>query len=121
MAARLYSLRNVPDDEAAAIRALLDEHNIAFYETGTGNWGISSPAIWLKHKEDKQQAMQLLEAFHHTWAIAQREEYARQQQQGNATTFFSKFKQHPLQVIIYLAIVLLILYVSTKPFLSLGN
>ena len=121
MAARLYSLRNVPEEETAAIRALLDEHNIPFYETGSGNWGISSPAIWLKHKEDKERAKQLLNEFHESWAITQREQFARQQQEGSHPTFMSKIKENPLQVIFYLAIVLFMLYISTKPFISLGN
>jgi hypothetical protein len=119
MAVHLYSLRHVPEEEAAAIRTLLDEHDIAFYETAAGNWGISSPAIWLKHKEDKERAKQLLEEFHIRWAQTQREHLARQREEGDSETFFDKLKHNPLQVLFYLAIALFILYLSTKPFISL--
>lgn len=121
MAARLFSLRNVPAEETAAIRALLEKHQIAFYETGAGNWGISSPAIWLEHEEDKAEAKRLLDEFHLDWSAQQRAKHARQQQDGSSMTFIAKLKENPLQVIIYLAIVLLILYISTKPFISLGK
>jgi hypothetical protein len=36
MAKLLLNLRNVPDDEADDVRALLDEHDIAYYETSRG-------------------------------------------------------------------------------------
>jgi hypothetical protein len=37
----LLNLRNVPDDEADDVRALLDDHDIAYYETSPGFSSIS--------------------------------------------------------------------------------
>ena len=41
MTTLLLNLRQVPDDEAEEVRALLNEHRIAFYETTPSLWGIS--------------------------------------------------------------------------------
>ena len=67
MAVLLYSLRNVPDDEADAIRALLSENDIDFFETSAGNWGISAPGIWLKDPTKYDCAKELLEEFQKSW------------------------------------------------------
>ena len=48
----LFKLRNVPDDEAEEVRQLLNDHEINFYETRAGGWGISMPGIWLP--DDRQ-------------------------------------------------------------------
>ena len=48
MAKLLLNLRNVPDDEADDVRALLDEHDIAYYETSPGFWNISLGGIWVR-------------------------------------------------------------------------
>lgn len=121
MAALLYSLRHVPDEEAEAIRALLREHHIAFYETAAGGWGVSAAAIWLKHESDLTHAKALLQTFHHAWGAAQREKFAQARRDGTHAGFLDGLKRHPLRVIAYLAIALGILYFSTKPFVSLGN
>ncbi|MFO7288296.1 MAG: DUF6164 family protein, partial [Gammaproteobacteria bacterium] len=52
MAKLLLNLRGVPDDEADEIRALLEEHGIAFYETPPSRWGVSAGGIWLRRRED---------------------------------------------------------------------
>lgn len=121
MAVRLFSLRHVPEEESEGIRSLLNENRIEFYETGAGNWGISSPAIWLQDKADQERAKQLIDEFQQSWSQSQREHHARLRQEGKADRFFDRLQKNPLQVLVYLAIVLLVLYVSTKPFISLGN
>ncbi len=47
MSKLLMNLRHVPEDEADEVRALLDEHAIAYYETKPSRWGISSGGIWI--------------------------------------------------------------------------
>jgi len=61
MSALLFSLRNVPYDEAEEIRQLLTSSEVEFYETPAGKWGISSPAIWLQDKNELQRAKSLIE------------------------------------------------------------
>ena len=47
MSKLLMNLRNVPDDEADDVRAMLDAQRIAFYETRPSIWGISAGGIWV--------------------------------------------------------------------------
>ncbi|HET7415147.1 MAG TPA: DUF6164 family protein [Arthrobacter sp.] len=41
----LLNLRNVPDDDADDVRALLDAERIAFHETAPSPWGIPAGGI----------------------------------------------------------------------------
>ncbi len=121
MSVLLFSLRNVPDDEADAIRALLKDHDIDYFETAAGNWGISAPGIWLKDPTRLERAKALLEGFQQSWTKEQKEKFRQLAQNGQLNTVFDRLKQNPLQVIIYIAFTLFILYVSIKPFVDLGN
>ena len=121
MAVLLFSLRNVPDDEADAIRELLSENDIDFFETPAGNWGISAPGIWLKDPARYEHAKELLEGFQQSWTKAQKERFRQLAQIGEINTVFDLLKRNPLQVIIYIAIALFILYVSINPYVNFSN
>ena len=121
MPARLFSLRNVPDDEANDIRTLLTDNDIDFYETSTGNWNISSPDIWLRQKEQLPQAKALIDSYQQQRGQQQRELYEQLKRDGKHKTFLALLSDDPLKVIAYIAIVGVILYFSIKPFISLGN
>ena len=120
MPVRLFNLRGVPDDEAEDIRKLLNENHIDFYETSPGNWGISSPGIWLSTEEQQEKAKGLIDSYQDQRAIQQREIYQQLKQEGNHPTFWSRFREEPIKFIAYLGIIAFILYFSIKPFLSLG-
>ncbi len=60
MAKLLLNLRNVPDDEADDLRALLDEHDIAYYETSPGFWNISLGGIWVREDAAFAEAKRLM-------------------------------------------------------------
>lgn len=121
MAKRLFSLRGVPDDEADEVRTLLSEKHIEFYETSAGNWGISMPAIWLRDDSQLHAAKAIIAEYQAQRAIEQREIYAQLKREGKQRTFWHILWEEPLKVIAYIGIVLVILYFSTKPFLSLGD
>jgi Family of unknown function (DUF6164) len=121
MASLLFSLRMVPDDEAEDIRELLTENNIDFYETSAGNWSISSPGIWAPDNSQLAQAKALISAYQEQRGIEQRALYEQLKSQGQQKTFWVILWQEPLKVVAYISIVALILYFSTKPFLSLGD
>ncbi|MCP4289330.1 MAG: hypothetical protein GY792_33740 [Gammaproteobacteria bacterium] len=121
MAILLFSLRNVPDDEADAIRTLLRGNDIDFFETSAGNWGISAPGIWLKETAIHEHAKALLEEFQQSWTIEQKEKFRQLAKNGEINTVFDRLKRNPIQVIIYIAIALFILYISIKPFVDFGN
>jgi len=121
MAVKLFPLRGVPDDEAEDVRELLTDNQIAFYETSAGNWGVSMPAIWLHDDSQLQTAKTLIGEYQTQRAIEQRGIYEQLKQEGKHRTFWQMLWEEPLKVVAYIGIVLVILYFSTKPFLSLGD
>jgi len=121
MAVRLFKLRDVPDDEAEDVRHLLAEHGIDFYETYAGNWGIGTPAIWLKDESRLQQAKALIDQYQGERAIRMRAEYEQKKQDGRHETMLDRMKAHPVQVIIFGALTLFIVYVTLTPFLNFGK
>lgn len=121
MAVLIFKLRNVPDDEADDIRVLLDDHQVEYYETGAGNWGISSPGIWLKNDGDREQAQQLIDEYQQQRSRAQREAYQQRKQAGEHKTLWQAFRDEPLRFIVYLLLAAVVAYFSIKPFLSLNQ
>jgi len=121
MAAYLYSLRHVEDDEAEALRNRLEENGIDYYETPASHWGLSAAALWLRNKEDTELAKQILEDFQQAWSAQQQAQHAELKKAGQLPGFVDLLKQQPVKVIVYLGLAVFILYLSTKPFLSLGS
>ena len=56
MAKLLLNLRNVPDDEADEVRALLNDRGIDFYETPPSFWGVSAGGLWLPGPDQLAEA-----------------------------------------------------------------
>ncbi len=121
MAVQLMVLRGVPEDEAEDIRVLLRMASIDFYETPEGNWGVSMPAIWLSDDADAARARNLLDDYQVQRAERARATYRQQPHQGRLEGVLERFKQEPLRVLLYLAIIAAVLYFSTMPFLYLGD
>lgn len=120
MPVMVFRLDGVPDDEAKEVRELLTTHHIEFYETPGGKWGISLAAIWLRDESQLARAKQLIADYQALRSEKVKGEYARLKQAGKQETLIDRILQNPLQALIYLAIVLLVLYVSTKPFIDIG-
>ena len=121
MAIMLMNLRNVPEDEAEELRDLLKAHHIDFYETEPNRWGISMGAIWLRDEARRDEARHLIDQYQQQRRTQAREDYEDRRRAGIAETFIGRIRRRPVQTLIYLGIVALILYLSTKPFVSLGN
>lgn len=121
MPIQLLILRNVPEEEADEIRELLNSRAIDFYETPTDRWGVSMPAIWLNNEFQLDEARALLEKYHEQRFNQARSEYERLKHEGRLWTIFDEIRQNPLRFIAYLAIVAVILYFSTVPFIRLGQ
>jgi hypothetical protein len=117
----LFKLNGVPDDEANEIREILEANEISFYETSAGKWGISSAAIWLKNKAQLQQASILIYEYQQHRQTRIKKEYEHLQQEGKIETFFSRALHHPVQFMLYIALILAILYISIRPFMLFGN
>ncbi len=120
MAVLLFNLRNVPDDEADEVRALLTENNFDFYETSAGKWGISVAAIWLKDDARLPQARELLVNYQMQRSQEMRAEHQRLKDEGKLETFADRVRLEPLKVFIYLVIILVILYFSIAPWLKIA-
>ncbi|KAF1710077.1 hypothetical protein CSC70_10225 [Pseudoxanthomonas kalamensis DSM 18571] len=109
MSRLLLNLRNVPDDEADEVRAWLDEHGIAFYETRPGMWGITAGGIWISDEAKLPQARELMrdyQAARSRTAKAEREQALRE---GRAETFLGLLRARPGYVLGMLAAMLAIL------------
>lgn len=120
MAILLFSLRGVPEDEAYEVRELLTEHEINFYETSAGNWGVSMPALWLRDDGELTKARQLLDDYQVQRQITQRQLYLQRKQTGETKSLFMHFKEKPLHILSYLAVMCLVVYVSIKLLFELG-
>jgi len=117
MAKLLFRLRNVPEDEAAEVRELLSQHAIDFYETEPGNWGISMPAIWVRDSAQFEQAKELLTSYQHKRRTLARQQHDTLRQSGQQPTIMDQFRENPLRFTLYVAFILIIVYISVSIFI----
>lgn len=119
MAKQLLKLRNVPEDELAEIYELLESHEVDFYETSAGNWGISMPALWVAKDEDYPHVRAMLDDYSEKRYQRAREEYEYLKQTGKSRTFFDIARENPFKVGLYLVIVFALVYFSIAPFTTM--
>lgn len=117
MAIKLFLLRNVPDDEAQQIRVLLEGHHIEFHETSAGVLGLGTAAIWIKSPGQLSHAKQLIAEFQSQRYLQARETYVENKNLGQQVRFSDLFHQNPAKVIGYIVVVLMIIYISIRPFI----
>ena len=118
MSAIVFRLNDVPEDEAQAVRDLLTENDIEFYETSAGKWGFSVAAIWIKDEGLKDKAREIIKSYQLKHHHEMQDKHESLRQQGQLETFRKRFIRQPLQVIIYLILVLLVIYLTLIPFLD---
>jgi len=121
MAAFLFSLKDVSDEEAEEVRALLTANGIGFYETAGSSWGISSAAIWLEDEAQLAQAKSLLDDYQRQRCATERERYQQLESEGRHRTFLRAWREEPVRITFYLAVIAAVLYLSLKPYLALGD
>ena len=102
MAHLLLNLRNVPDDEADEVRALLDAAHIAYYETRPSRWGISAGAIWIADEADAFAAQQAMAAYQLHRRERARAERDQAEIDGTAPTLWSNVRAEPVRAIVVL-------------------
>ena len=95
----LLNLRNVPEDEANEVAALLDANAIDWYATRPSPFGISAGGIWLRDTADHPRARALLDDYQRQRGQAARAQRAADLAEGRAETFASQFHRRPLFVI----------------------
>lgn len=119
MARLLLNLRNVPDDEAADVRALLDAQHIAYYETPPSFWGISVGGIWIADDADYVAARRAFDDYEQQRSVRVRAEYAAARRAGTAETLLGLLRDDPLRVVMTVLGVLIVLGLVTVPFFLL--
>ncbi len=117
MGIRLFSLSQVPDDEAEEVRDLLTKNGIDFYETHAGGWGISTPALWLYDDSREAEARALLDAYQQRRQTEARAVYEALCREGVQPTWRSRVWQHPLRALLLTLLLAFILYVTLSPFI----
>ena len=100
MAKLLLNLRNVPDDEADDVRALLDEHDIAYYETSPGFWNISLGGIWVREDAAFAEAKRLMGEYQAQRGARVRAENEAARRDGTAGTFWTVLRNEPMRVLV---------------------
>ena len=113
MARLLLNLRDVPEDEADEIRALLDAQAIACYETEPNRWGFSAGGIWLSQDADAERASVLLADYQQ-----QRRRQALAERAG-LPRLWTQLREQPLRVFGALLAAAALIALITLPFVGL--
>lgn len=108
----LMNLRNVPDDEADEVRALLAEHGVDHYETKPSIWGISHGGIWLQDDSTHPRAKQLLDAYQRERQQRARAELAQAEREGTAPTLATEIARQPARTLLALLAALLLIVLT---------
>lgn len=108
MAKLLFHLRDVPNDELEEINTLLISNNIDFYETTSGNWGFSVPALWVKTEPEYRRARLLINDYQINRSFRVRQYFLYKNDLHNNDTFWKSLKSDPIRhLLILLAIALI--------------
>ena len=121
MATLLMNLRNVPQDEADDVRAMLNHHYIDFYETPQNRFGISAAAIWIKDRDQVDHARRLLREYQENRARKAQAEYLARKREGTSDTLWSKLRENPAQFILYVVLSIGLIYLIVRPFFDFGG
>lgn len=121
MAKLLLNLRHVPDDEAAEVRALLDEHRIEYYETRPSPWGISAGGIWLPDAQAHPRAKALLDGYQQLRGAQARAQRQAELAAGTAETFGSLLRRRPVFVVATLLGMLAVAALVLLPFVLISR
>ena len=119
MSKLLLNLRNVPDDEADDVRAMLDAHAIAFYETTPSMWGISAGGIWVNEDAAIVEARRLMAEYQGQRRTSARAEYAAAQRAGTAETFWMVLRAEPARVVLTVLAIIFLLGLVALPIVLL--
>ncbi|MEO5961888.1 MAG: DUF6164 family protein [Thermomonas sp.] len=117
----LLNLRNVPDDEADDVRALLDSNRIAFYETTPSFWGVSGGGIWVTEDTSFADAKRAMADYQQQRGDRAREKYASAKRAGTAETLGSVVRAQPARVALLVLVILFVVGLLAAPAILLGK
>lgn len=116
MAALLFRLAQVPEDEQDDIRQLLDEGGFDVYETSAGFFGLGVAAIWLRDRDELPRAQALIDEYQQQRAGKMRADYQARVASGEEASFWEYSIHHPFRLLGVIAVVVLVLAVMMLPF-----
>jgi hypothetical protein len=119
MSRLLLNLRNVPDDEADDVRAMLDAQGIAFYETRPSLWGVSAGGIWVTQDTAFADAERAMADYQQQRSARVRADYVAARREGTAATFWTMLRTEPLRVATIVFSILCMLGLLALPILLL--
>ncbi len=119
MSKLLLNLRNVAEDEANDVRALLDANAIGYYETQPSPWGISFGGIWIRDSAEHPRAKALMAEYQALRGERVRAERQAALADGTAETFASLLRRRPLFVVAMLLVMLVVASLVLLPFFLL--
>ena len=112
-------MRDVPEDEAEEVRDLLKQHNIEFFETFAGNWGISMPALWISNLDQFEHARELLDDYEKSRAARVQQDYQEKRLTGEAKSIRQLFLDRPFQFVAYWTLIAIVVFISIYYFFNL--
>jgi hypothetical protein len=115
MAKLLFRLNHVPETEADAVRNLLRENDIEFYETNAGRWGFSVAAIWLQHDAEFVQARELIEVFQVEHQKQSRAQFELDKAEGRIPTFWQLIRSNPILYVSYVGLIIVVAALTILP------
>jgi len=77
--------------------------------------------IWLKDESELHRVRSFIDVYQCERQVKAREQYAQLEKTGNQLMVIDVIKDNPLRFIIYLAAIVVIVYLSTKPFMDFGK
>ncbi len=119
MAKLLFKLNGVSEEEANEIRELLDEHDVEYYETHSGRWGISLAAVWIKNNDQFESARELILASQRQRQISLRTEFEKQRLNGEIPDWRQRLRERPIDFIAVGLAIAFILGIMLWPFLTI--
>ncbi|KFN47362.1 DUF6164 family protein [Arenimonas composti] len=119
MAKLVFNLRNVPDDEADEVRALLDARRIDWYETRPSLWGISGGGLWVKDDAQADAARAHLADYQAERARCARAARAEDLREGRVEGSLEGMRRRPLQSLLAIFGILMMLALVMLPALLL--
>jgi hypothetical protein len=118
MAILLMKLRQVPEDELIEILRLLDEHEVDYYQTSAGAFGISLPGLWLRDETRADEVKALLDSYADRRLSDARQAQVLETAERGERTVFAMFRESPGKFSLRILVILFLLWISVRPFLG---
>lgn len=119
MAKLVFNLRNVENDEAKDVFELLEQHNIDFYQTHGGSFGISLPGIWVHDEAEYARARSLIDQYQQERQQRVQNDYRQLKACGQNDNLIRRLRRMPNRMITFSIAIIMILIVSIVPLLDM--